>query len=267
MTMYSPEDLKKRDCCCTEWEYHPHTILYNILNRKDSYGHPDNQWACSRMHSICHCKQQKLVCLKNPKVTCQAVSAVLLKTVHFMKSLPSFHQLPSRDQLSLLQNCWVPLFVLGLAQEHVTFEVTDMPTASLLRKILLNDQKQEHRDTDYSSPTLATVYNLKSCLNQFWSLDLTAKEYAYLKGAVLFNPDISNLISYKVIRGLQKEAQQALHELIHTLHPNIPGHFTNIFLAASALHTVAQSFITELFFRPIIGQTDINELLLEILFS
>ncbi|XP_072530743.1 nuclear receptor subfamily 0, group B, member 2b [Salminus brasiliensis] len=261
--MYSTE-RHKRDCYCIKGWHHPHAILYNILSRKDRYVTRNGHWSYSGMHFNCHCKQHKLVSLRNPEVSCKAASAVLLKTVHFMKSLPSFHQLPCTDQLTLLRSCWVPLFVLGLAQEHVVFEVTDMPTTSILRKILLNDP--ENRETDCPS-TLAAVHNLKSCLNKLWSLDLTAKEYAYLKGTVLFNPDMSNVISYELIKGLQKEAQQALHELIHTRHPNFPGRFAHIFFIASALHTVAQSFITELFFRPIIGQTDINELLLEKLFS
>lgn len=184
--MYSCEELK-RNCHCSEVRERPHAILFNILNRKNSSVPGDDRWSYSSTHN-CHCKQQKLVCLRNPEITCQAASAVLLKTIHFMKSLPSFQHLPVRDQLLLLRSCWVPLFVLGLTQERIAFEVMDMPTASILRKILLNDQKRDNRETDESPPTLAAVHNLKTCLNRFWSLDLTPKEYAYLKGTILFNP-------------------------------------------------------------------------------
>ncbi|KAI4891956.1 hypothetical protein NFI96_006618 [Prochilodus magdalenae] len=243
----------------------PHAILFNILNRKDSHAPGDERRSYSSTHS-CHCEQQKPVCLRSPEITCPAASAVLLKTVHFMKSLPSFQQLPRRDQLSLLRSCWAPLFVLGLAQECTPFEVTDVPAASILRKILLNDdQNRNHREACDSLPSQAAVHNLKSCLNKFWSLDLTPKEYAYLKGTVLFNPDVCSLLSCEMIEGLQQEAQRALQELVHTLHPHDPGRFSRLLLTASTLHTVAQSFITELFFRPIIGRTDLQELLIEIL--
>ncbi|XP_036418489.1 nuclear receptor subfamily 0, group B, member 2b [Colossoma macropomum] len=264
--MFSPKELR-RSCFCSDLRQHrPHAILFNILNRKDGRAPGDDHWSYSDAHR-CHCEQQKLVCLTSPEVTCPVASAVLLKTVHFMKSLPSFQQLPCRDQLSLLRSCWAPLFVLGLAQERTPFEVTDVPAGSILRKILLNDHNRDSGGAADSPPTLAAVHNLKSCLNKFWSLDLSPKEYAYLKGTVLFNPDVCSLLSCEMIEGLQQEAQWALQELVHTLHPDDPGRFSLILLTASALHTVAQSFITELFFRPVIGRTDLHELLTEILLS
>uniref|UniRef100_A0A672KQJ9 Nuclear receptor subfamily 0, group B, member 2a n=1 Tax=Sinocyclocheilus grahami TaxID=75366 RepID=A0A672KQJ9_SINGR len=128
----------------------------------------------------CHCEKRRTVCLKTPGETCQTASDVLVKTVHFMKSLPAFQQLPPKDQLSLLQNCWAPLFILGLAQDRVLFEVHDSPAPSMLKRILLNG-----RETPSSDPEQPT---LRACLKKFWSLDLSPKEYAYLKGTVIFNP-------------------------------------------------------------------------------
>ncbi|KAL6460305.1 hypothetical protein MHYP_G00302710 [Metynnis hypsauchen] len=264
--MYSPEEPKRSFFCSNLRDRRPHAILFNILNHEDGHASGDDHWSYSGAHR-CHYEQQKLVCLRSPEVTCPAVSAVLLKTVHFMKSLPSFQQLPCRDQLSLLRSCWAPLFVLGLAQERTPFEVTDIPVGRILRKILLNDQNKDSGGAADSPPTLAAVHNLKSCLNKFWSLDLSTKEYAYLKGTVLFKPDVCSLLSSEMIDGLQQEAQWALQELVQTLHPDDPGRFSLILLTASALHTVARSFITELFFRPIIGRMDLHELLTEILFS
>lgn len=105
-----------------------------------------------------------------------------------MKSLPSFHHLPGVDQFLLLQNHWVPLFILGLAQEQITFEVADVPTTSFLRKILLHDGNgNSEQETDDFPLNLAAVHNLKSCLDRLWRLELTPKEYVYLKGAILFN--------------------------------------------------------------------------------
>ncbi|XP_076863942.1 nuclear receptor subfamily 0, group B, member 2b [Brachyhypopomus gauderio] len=265
--MYSSEE-NKRDCYCTEFrDRHPHAILFSILNRKDSCHLGDDNRNYCGMHN-CHCEQRKLVCLRNSERTCQAASEVLVKTIHFMKSLPSFHHLPRVDQVSLLRGCWAPLFVLGLAQERMVFEVTDIPTASILRNILLNNQKRaKEQEPGDSPPTLEAAHNLSFCLNKLWSLDLTPKEYAYLKGAILFNPDAPGLMSSRQIEGLQLESHRVLHEVIQTLHPNDHGRFTCIRLAASSLQTVAQSFVTELFFRPVIGQTDLLDLLTEILFS
>lgn len=103
-----------------------------------------------------------------------------------MKNLPAFNQMPQKDQFSLLRSCWAPLFILGLAQERVEFEVTDTPADSMLKKILLN--RQERYETEREQPTMAGVSKLQSCLKKFWSLDLSPKEYAYLKGITIFNP-------------------------------------------------------------------------------
>lgn len=103
-----------------------------------------------------------------------------------MKNLPAFNQLPLNDQFLLLKNCWAPLLILGLAQEHVDFEVADTPADSMLKKILLNGQ--ESPEMEREQPTMAGVSKLRSCLKKFWSLDLSPKEYAYLKGTTMFNP-------------------------------------------------------------------------------
>ncbi|XP_009318618.1 PREDICTED: uncharacterized protein LOC103913797 [Pygoscelis adeliae] len=111
-------------------------------------------------HRRCLCHQRRTVCLRTPHVTCRAASNVLVKTISFMKNLPSFHLLPREDQLLLLDSCWVPLFLLGLVQEMVTFEVMETPAPSMLKKILLDGQSK-HREPERTQPTLAAVQRLQ----------------------------------------------------------------------------------------------------------
>lgn len=177
--MYPLEEMTESTCCGYR-DQHPHNILYNIL----SGGKSRNLDAHRTTALSCHC-EQRTVCLKDPKATCQVASDVLVKTMRFIRSLPSFRQLPQGDQSILLKHCWVPLFVLGLAQEKIVFEVTDGPNPSLLRKILLGPGQAEK---EAERPTLSEVHKLRTCLHQLWNLDLSPKEYAYLKGALLFNP-------------------------------------------------------------------------------
>lgn len=158
-------------------------ILFNILSRAEA---TPSEPSYKRVPQTCHCEKRWTVCLKTPSETCPVASDVLVKTVHFMKSLPAFQHLPPKDQLSLLQNCWAPLFILGLAQDRFGFEVHDSPAPSMLKRILLDGQ--ETPSSGPEQPTLAGVQTLKACLKKFWSLDLSPKEYAYLKGTVIFNP-------------------------------------------------------------------------------
>ncbi|NXU53767.1 NR0B2 protein, partial [Turnix velox] len=233
-------------------------ILYNLLSQNLGHSSP------SPRQRRCLCHQHRTVCLRTPHLTCQAASVVLLKTIIFMKNLPSFCQLPREDQVLLLHNCWVPLFLLGLVQEMVTFEVVEIPAPSMLKKILLDGQSR-WQEPERTQPTLVAVQQLQCCLNTFWSLDLSHKEYAYLKGAILFNPDVPGLKAIPEIQSLQQEAQRVLKELLQPLHPKDQGRFAHILLISSTLKSIPPSLITDLFFRPVCGDTDIVKLMEEML--
>ncbi|XP_076594118.1 nuclear receptor subfamily 0 group B member 2a [Chaetodon auriga] len=239
-------------------------ILFNILSQMDNSKPSQNSLSYNSVPHRCNCELRRTVCLKRPSEICKEASAVLVKTVQFMKNLPAFNQMPPNDQFSLLKSCWAPLFILGLAQEHVDFEVTDTPADSMLKKILLN--RQESTGIEREQPTMAGVSKLKSCLKKFWSLDLSPKEYAYLKGTTIFNPDVPDLKAVLFVEGLQQEAQHALSEVVQLLHPGHQERFARILLTASMLQSITPSLISELFFRPVIGQADLLELLVDMLF-
>lgn len=184
--MFPLEETAHSSCSLFQ-DQHPRTILYNILSGRDS-GYCSTKWDHSTKAHSCHCELKRAVCLKDPQVTCQVASSVLVKTICFVRSLPAFSELPSEDQTALLRHCWVPLFVLGLAQEKIVFEVTDVPNSSILRQILLGSGLTEKKA---DRPTLAEVQILRTCLLHLWSLDLSPQEYAYIKGSLLFNPGMA----------------------------------------------------------------------------
>ncbi|XP_029307982.1 nuclear receptor subfamily 0 group B member 2a [Cottoperca gobio] len=250
--------------CAASTDRLSNPILYKILSQMDNSEQSQNCFNYNSIPHRCNCELRRTVCLKRSSEVCKEASAVLVKTVHFMKSLPAFNQMPPNDQFSLLKSCWAPLFILGLAQEHVDFEVTDTPADSMLKKILLN--RQESIEMGREQPTMAGFSKLKSCLKKFWSLDLSPKEYAYLKGTTIFNPDVPDLKAAVFVEGLQQEAQHALSAMVQLLHPGDRERFARILLTASTLQSITPSLITELFFRPLIGQADLLELLVDMLF-
>ncbi|XP_015804550.1 nuclear receptor subfamily 0 group B member 2a [Nothobranchius furzeri] len=257
--------MDNRCQCSANKQRQLNPILYNILSQMDSGRPTPDTSSHSSVPHRCNCETRRRVCLKRPSVVCKEASAVLVKTVHFMKNLPAFNQLPPSDQFALLKSSWVPLFILGLAQERVDFEVADVPADSMLKKILLNCQ--ESPETEREQPTMAGISKLKSCLKKFWSLDVSPKEYAYLKGTTIFNPDVPDLKAGLFVEGLQQEAQHALSEVVQLLHPGNQERFARILLTASMLQGITPSLITELFFRPVIGQANLLELLVDMLFS
>ncbi|KAM6280179.1 nuclear receptor subfamily 0 group B member 2-like [Porphyrio hochstetteri] len=246
---------KLRECQC---ETHPaKSILYQILNR----GHASEMEQHQRYHSPhrstgsrgCSCVGRRRVVLKTPEATCRRASEVLLKTLTFIRNLPSFYHVPWEDQVVLINQNWAPLFILGLAQEGVDFDLREISAPSLLKKILLNQSLSASNELGSSARgvSLEEVQKLKTLLWKFWDLDVSAKEYAYLKGIILFNSGCHVLKCLPYVQTLQQEAQQALMEFISMMFNRNLDRFAWILQLITSLQDIDADAIQELFFSPI----------------
>ncbi|KAM9315620.1 nuclear receptor subfamily 0 group B member 2-like [Gastrophryne carolinensis] len=257
-------------------------ILFRMLNsevtptQNSQYEHHRNNCKSIRglpcegnkKASPCPCESNRKVSLKNSEIVCKKASEVLLKTVAFIKNVPSFHQLPQEDQILLIHKCWAPLFVLGLAQERVNFEWRELSVPSLLKKILLN-QSSNAGDTTVmpeAGVSIRDVQRIQMSLYKLWSLDICAKEYAYLKGIVLFNPGIGGMRCSQYVHTLQMEAQNTLMEFSSMTHCRGQARFVGMLEALNLLKVTDPKVITEFFFKPISGEINLEELLIETLF-
>ncbi|XP_077155574.1 nuclear receptor subfamily 0 group B member 1 [Ranitomeya variabilis] len=272
-------------CHCSVDNRRHSSILYNILKNEE---HKELHKGRKEEHiggygQGCTCGAQKRVSLKCPQVTCKAASAVLVKTLRFVKSLPCFQELPLADQLLLVRSCWAPLLVLGLAQDKVDFETVETSEPSMLQRILTNRQgaeRKQHQEQQDSLPlgtslqqqhkvmhlpTATEIRWIKEFLEKCWSLGISNKEYAYLKGIVLFNPDLPGLHCARYIQGLQQEAHQALNEHVKMIQRWDHSRFTKLIIVLSLLRSINANAIAELFFRPIIGSVNMDDMLLEML--
>ncbi|XP_018408210.1 PREDICTED: nuclear receptor subfamily 0 group B member 2-like [Nanorana parkeri] len=258
------------------------SILFRMLNSevtsKPNSQQEYHQYSCNstggcscegnKKVSQCPCEGNRKVVLKNSEDICKKASEVLLKTVAFIRNVPSFYQLPQEDQILLIHKCWAPLFVLGLAQERVDFEWKELSVPSLLKKILLNQSSSAGDTTARSDAGVAfrDVQRIQMLLHKLWSLDICTKEYAYLKGMVLFNPGISGMRYPHYVQTLHLEALQTLMEFTSMIHSRSYSRFTWMLEAVDFVKTIDSKVITELFFRPIYGQINLEEVLLETLF-
>lgn len=144
-------------------------------------------------HHACSCgSTRRRTVLRTPQVTSKAASAVLVKTLRFVKNVPCFRELPEDDQLALIRSSWAPLLVLGLAQDRVEFETMETVEPSMLQRILTGQperQSEGHGCQTRGAPGVSVldIEAIKAFLKKCWSVDISTKEYAYLKGAVLFN--------------------------------------------------------------------------------
>ncbi|XP_013888414.1 nuclear receptor subfamily 0 group B member 1 [Austrofundulus limnaeus] len=210
--------------------------------------------------------------LRSPQVTCKAASAVLVKTLRFVKNVPCFRELPEDDQLLLIRSGWAPLLVLGLAQDRVDFETTETVEPSMLQRILTGlPERQSNAPSGQSRAAVGVsvvdIEAIKGFLKKCWSVDISTKEYAYLKGAVLFNPDLEGLRCLHYIQSLRREAHQALNEHVRLIHREDTTHFAKLLIALSMLRAIRPPVVAQLFFRPVIGTVNIEEVLMEMFYG
>ncbi|XP_057708626.1 nuclear receptor subfamily 0 group B member 1 [Corythoichthys intestinalis] len=219
--------------------------------------------------------------LRSPQVTCKAASAILVKTLRFVKNVPCFRELPEDEQVVLIRSGWAPLLVLGLAQDRVDFETTETVEPSMLQRILTGSPQSQSEAAAAAaaaavlSPShgggagvaLADIEAIKGFLKKCWSVDISTKEYAYLKGAVLFNPDLEGLRCLPYIQSLRREAHQALNEHVRLIHREDGTRFAKLLIALSMLRSISPSVVAQLFFKPIIGSVNIEEVLMEMFYG
>ncbi|NP_001266628.1 nuclear receptor subfamily 0 group B member 1 [Oreochromis niloticus] len=272
------------------------SILYSILKSDDRLVTAEEQQQHPQQHTLQHLfqkppsssasaslqevRQQACSCgstrrrgvLRSPQVTCKAASAVLVKTLRFVKNVPCFRELPEDDQLVLIRSGWAPLLVLGLAQDRVDFETTETVEPSMLQRILTGcpDRQSEAvggQNRGAPGVSVVDIEAIKAFLKKCWSVDISTKEYAYLKGAVLFNPDLEGLRCLHYIQSLRREAHQALNEHVRLIHREDTTRFAKLLIALSMLRAISPPVVAQLFFRPVIGTVNIEEVLMEMFYG
>ncbi|KAF7688215.1 nuclear receptor subfamily 0 group B member 1 [Silurus meridionalis] len=265
-------------CECGGERRHP-SILYSLLRREGAPRAAERVPRGARL--ACACGAARPVALRAPRATCAAASAVLAKTLRFVKSVPCFGELPAGDQRALVRGGWAPLLVLGMAQDGLNFETRESTEPSMLQRLLTGahespDGPRHHHHSGGpgggeegggGGVALAEAQGIKAFLSKCWDLDISTKEYAYLKGAVLFNPDIAGLQCQHYIQALQSEAHQALNEHVKLIHRGDTTRFAKLFIALSMLRSINSNVVAGLFFRPLIGAVNMEELLLEMFYG
>ncbi|KAM4595855.1 nuclear receptor subfamily 0 group B member 1-like [Polymixia lowei] len=266
--------LKSDSLATTEEQQQQQHTLHHLVHRTSSSS------SAAAPTSLLELRQQACSCgstrrrgaLRSPQVTCKAASAVLVKTLRFVKNVPCFRELPEDDQLMLVRSGWAPLLVLGLAQDRVDFETTETAEPSMLQRILtgLPDRQNEpaaEQSRGAVGVSVVDIQAIKAFLKKCWTLDISTKEYAYLKGAVLFNPDLEGLRCLHYIQSLRREAHQALNEHVKLIHREDSTRFAKLLIALSMLRAISPPMVAQLFFKPVIGAVNMEEVLLEMFYG
>ncbi|XP_008300586.1 nuclear receptor subfamily 0 group B member 1-like [Stegastes partitus] len=244
------------------------SILYSILNRGARC--PQGRAETPAAHQLCPCaSKRKLVAIRAPQLVFKAASEVLVKTFRFVKNVPCFRGLPAEDQLRLVRNSWAPLLVLGLVQDSVDFDTVETQQPSLLHRILTHDKERQQRSAaEIQDPgvPVGDVEGIKMFLVKCRGLRISVKEYAFLKGAILFT-SATELECRDYIQALQREAERALYEHVRTVYRGNAGRFGKLRVVLNTLRSMDREAVAGLFFRPVTGRSSIDEHVLAMFFE
>ncbi|KAG8185478.1 hypothetical protein JTE90_019736 [Oedothorax gibbosus] len=179
---------------------------------------------------------------------------LLFMAVKWAKNLPSFANLPFRDQVILLEEAWSELFLLCAVQWCLPAETAPLfaPTEHLQAGGLSNGK---------AALTLADVRTLQEVLARFKGVGVDPAEFACLKAIALFKADARGLKDAHQVEGLQDQAQLMLQQHVKTQHPTHPFRFGRLLLMLPSLRYVPSDRIEGMFFHRTIGNTSMEKLL------
>ena len=116
-----------------------------------------------------------------PEMVYESAIRVLYMTVKWVRNIPTFLDLPFRDQAILLEESWSELFVLSIAQWKLPIDTTSLLAASGMNADL-------HSRSDKLLGGMSDIRTLQSIITRFKNADIDQTEYACLKAIILFKP-------------------------------------------------------------------------------
>jgi hypothetical protein len=118
---------------------------------------------------------------------------LLYMSVTWARNIPTFLDLPFRDQAILLEEGWSELFVLSSAQFSLPLDMGPLLSAAGLQV--------DRAPTDKIVAGMADIRLLQNIVTRFKRLQIDSTEYACLKAIVLFKPG-KNLIGGLLRNGI-----------------------------------------------------------------
>lgn len=175
------------------------SILYSLLHRGPLRWRTQLETAAAHRRLRFCVSASKLVTTRAPLLMFTAASQVLAKTLSFLKTVACFRALPTADQLLLLRHSWAPLLVLGLVQDSVRFDTVETPRPSLLHAILTHRRDDTPAGTEEPGVPMGVAERIQMFLGRCSGLRMSVKEFALVRGAILFTPGRNQRVTAALI--------------------------------------------------------------------
>ncbi|XP_031548740.1 nuclear receptor subfamily 2 group E member 1-like [Actinia tenebrosa] len=188
-----------------------------------------------------------------PENIYESAVQLLYMSVTWARNIPTFLDLPFRDQAILLEEGWSELFVLSSAQFSLPLDMGPLLSAAGLQV--------DRAPTDKIVAGMSDIRLLQNIVTRFKRLQIDSTEYACLKAIVLFKPDLRGLRAPHLVERLQDQAQSMLGEYCRSHYPDQQVRFGKLLLMLPSLRAVGPKMIEDLFFRGTLDNVPIERML------
>lgn len=189
---------------------------------------------------------------------------LLFMAVKWAKNLPSFSNLPFRDQVIILEETWSELFLLCAIQWCLPLEASPLFSPAEHAALALHNSGgggAGQQGQPATKAPLADVRILQEVLARFRAIGVDPAEFACLKAILLFKADSRGLKDAHQVEALQDQAQLMLQQHVKTQHPTHPVRFGRLLLMLPSLRYVPADRVEALYFQRTIGNTPMEKLL------
>ncbi|KAK3756868.1 hypothetical protein RRG08_027846 [Elysia crispata] len=223
---------------------HLHNHINNNNNNNNGSSNSNNQSAALYLESALYPPGHETL------YECSA--RLLFMAVKWAKNLPSFANLPFRDQVVLLEEAWSELFLLCAIQWSMPMEACPL--------FAIPDHLPPVVTASKVSP-FSDMRVLQDVMSRFKAVQVDPAEFACLKAIVLFKSDARSLKDPHQVESLQDQAQVMLGQHIRGQHPTQPFRFGRLLLVLPTLRYVPSDRIERLFFGRTLGNTPMEKIL------
>ena len=127
-----------------------------------------------------HTPKQSVITLQSAEHLYELSVRILYTTITWARNIPTFSDLPFKDQISVLEMSWMELFLLSLAQWEIPLDIDLMlQIGGIAKDDILSPQ---------ITGTITELVQLQNVVHRFKGMQLDATEYACLKAVALFAP-------------------------------------------------------------------------------
>ncbi|ESO02592.1 hypothetical protein HELRODRAFT_106750 [Helobdella robusta] len=153
----------------------------------------------------------------------------LLATVNWAKSVSGFLELSTIDQMYLLQNVWLDIFLLNVAYRSMPYTGT----------IIFSDDFTL-KDSECRMCGVSTEFNslLRKLCSKLTGLKVSKEEYMYMKTILLFNPETEYLQHKDQVQKRREKMQDYLQEVCIIQGSQGTARLCSLIFILASLHNV-----------------------------